>query len=75
MVGNFNLDQMLPKHVPKVYPLIQNFNLPQLSHFSSHIHGEILDLVFGNSNSDTDSNSNSSRPLPYSDHFALFFKI
>ena len=71
MVGNFNLDQMLPKHVPKVYPLIQNFNLPQLSHFSSHIHGEILDLVFGNSNSDTVS----SRPLPYSDHFALFFKI
>ena len=27
IVGNFNLDQVLPKHVPKVYPLIQNFNV------------------------------------------------
>ena len=26
IVSNFNLDQMLPEHVAKVNPLIQNFN-------------------------------------------------
>ena len=29
IVGDFNLDQMLPEHVAKVDPLIQNFNLSQ----------------------------------------------
>ena len=27
IVGDFNLDQMLPEHVAKVDPLIKNFNL------------------------------------------------
>ena len=31
IVGDFNLDQMLPEHVVKVNPLIQNFNLSQRS--------------------------------------------
>ena len=31
IVGDFNLDQMLPEHVAKVNPLIQNFNLSQCS--------------------------------------------
>ena len=51
IVGDFNLDQMLPKHVAKVNPLIQNFNLSQCSQCSTHIHEGILDLVFNTSNS------------------------
>ena len=53
IVGDFNLDQMLPEHVAKVNPLIQNFNLSQHSQYSTHIHGGILDLVFDTSNSNT----------------------
>ena len=64
-------DQMLPEHVVKVDPLIQNFNLSQCSQYSTHIQGGILDLVFDTSN----SNTVSSLPSPYSDHFVLFFQI
>ena len=70
-VGHFNRDQMLPEHVVKVEPLIQNFNLSQRSQYSTHIHGGILDLVFDGSNSYTVSSLLSS----YSDHFVLFFQI
>ena len=69
--SDFNLDQMLPEHVAKVDPLIQNFNLSQHSQYLAHIHGGILDLVFDTSN----SNAVSSLPSPYSDHFVLFFQI
>ena len=31
IVSDFNLDQILPEHVAKVNPLIQNFNLCQRS--------------------------------------------
>ena len=65
-VGDFNLDQMLFEHVVKVDPLIQNFNLSQYSQYSTHIHGEILDLVFDASNS---------MLSPYSEHFVRFFQI
>ena len=71
IVGDFNLDQMLPEHVAKVNPLIQNFNLSQRSQYSTHIHGGILDLVFDTSN----SNAVSFLPSPFSDHFVLFFQI
>ena len=71
IVGDFNLDQMLPEDVAKVDPLIQNFNLPQHSQYSTHKHGGILDLVFDTSN----SNIVSSLPSAYSDHFVLFFQI
>ena len=70
IVGDFNLDQMLPEHVAKVDPLIQNFNLSQRSQYSTHIYRGMLDLVFNTSN----SNIVSSSPLPYCDHFVLFFK-
>ena len=40
-VGDFNLDQMLPKHVAKVDLLIQNLNLSQHSQYSAHIWGNI----------------------------------
>ena len=33
IVGDFNLDQMLPEHVAKVNPLIQKFNLSQHSQY------------------------------------------
>ena len=71
IVGDFNLDQMLPEHVAKVNPLIQNFNLSQHSQYSTHIHGGILDLVFDTSN----SSAVSFLPSPFSDHFVLFFQI
>ena len=63
--GEFNLDQMLPEHVAKVEPLIQNFNLFQRLQYSTHIHGGILNLVFDTSN----SNAAFSLPSSYSDHF------
>ena len=71
VVGDLNLNQMLPEHVGKVDPLIQTFNLSQRSQYSTHIHGEILDLVFDTSN----SNTISSLPSAYSDDFVLFFQI
>ena len=41
IVGDFNIDQILPEHVVKVDPLIQNFNLSQHSQYSTHIMGNI----------------------------------
>ena len=41
IVGDFNLDQMLPKHVAKVDLLIQNLNLSRYSQYSAHIWGNI----------------------------------
>ena len=51
IVGDFDLDQMLPEHVGKFDPQIQSFNLSQHSQYSTNIHGGILDLVFDTSNS------------------------
>ena len=72
IVVDFNLDQMLPEQTGKVDPLIQNFNLPQGSQYSTHmVHGGILDLVSDTSN----SNIVSSLPSHCSDQFVVFFKI
>ena len=71
IVGDFNLDKMLPEHVSNFDPLIQSFNLYQRSQYSTHIHGGILDLVFDTSN----SNTVSFLPSSFSDHFVLFFQI
>ena len=70
IVGDFNLDQMLPENVANIAPLIQSFDLSQRSQYSTHIHGGILDLVFDSSN----SNIASVLPSPDSDHFVLFSK-
>ena len=51
IIEDINLDQMLLGHVAKVDTLIQSFNLSQHSHYSTHIDGGILDLVFDTSNS------------------------
>ena len=69
VVGDFNLDQMLPEHVAKVDPLIQNVKLSQRSQYSTHIHGGMLDLVFDTLNSNTVSSLLST----YSDHFVVSF--
>ena len=69
VVGDFNLDQMLPEHVAKVDPLIQNVKLSQRSQYSTHIHGGMLDLVFDTLNSNTVSSLLST----YSDHLVVFF--
>ena len=71
IVGYFNLDQMLPKSVTKVDALIQSFNLSQRSRYSTHMHREILDLVFETSN----SNTASSLPSPIGDNFEFFLQI
>ena len=71
IVGYFNLDQMLPKSVTKVDALIQSFNLSQRSRNSTHMHREILNLVFETSNSDTVS----SLPSPIGDNFEFFLEI
>ena len=39
IVVDFNLDQLLPEHVAKADPLIQNLNFSQHSQYSTHIHG------------------------------------
>ena len=41
IVGDFNLDHMLPEHVVKFDPLIQSFNLSQYSQYSPHTWGNI----------------------------------
>ena len=69
IVVDFNLDQMLPEHVAKVNPLIQNFNLPQRSQYSIRL--GILDLVLDTSN----SSAVSFFPSPFSDRFVLFFQM
>ena len=62
---------MLPKSVTKVDALIQSFNLSQRSRYSTHMHREILNLVFETSNSDTVS----SLPSPIGDNFEFFLEI
>ena len=71
IVGDFNLDEMLPKNVANIAPLIQSFDMSQHTQELTHVHGGILDLVFASSN----SNIVSVLPSPYSDHFVLFLQI
>ena len=40
IVGDINLDQILPEHVSKVDRLIRNCNLTQRSQYSTHVHGK-----------------------------------
>ena len=71
ILGDFNADQMLPANEETFVPLIEEFNLKQRSHYSTHIHGGILDLVFDDHNSEPVSWI----PSPYSDHFVLLIQI
>ena len=69
IVGDFNLDQMLPKNVANIAPLIQN--LSPRSQYSAHIHEGILDLVFDSSSSNIVSVLHST----YSYQLVLVFQI
>ena len=71
IVGDFNLDQMLPENIEKLNPIIEHFNLNQRSQYSTHIFGGILDIVLDNNNSDPVYWI----PSPYSDHFLLLIEI
>ena len=71
ITGDFNLDQLLAENVTKIDPLIEHLNLYQRSHYSTHIHGGILDLVLDSAN----SNPVSCVPSPYSDHFVILAQI
>ena len=71
MVGDFNLDQMLPENEEKVNPIITELNFHQRSHYSTHILGGILDLVFDNDK----TQSVEWMPSPYSDHFVLLIQV
>ena len=71
IVGDFNLDQMLPEHVTLFEPLCSRFNLFQRSNYSTHIKGGILDLVFDDKR-DTDVDWLFS---PFSDHFVLLIEL
>ena len=71
IMGDFNLDQMLPENVTKLLPFFEYFNLHQCVNFSTHIYGGILDLVCDNTN----PQSISWIPSAYSDHFVIFFQI
>jgi len=68
VVGDFNLDLMLPENVQRFAPLISEFGFNQQSNYTTHIHGGILDLVFDNSDS---AKEISWIPSPYSDHFVI----
>ena len=71
VVGDFNLDQMLPDNVANIVTLIQNFKLSQQSQYSTHMHGGILDLAFYSSSSSIASVLHSHNSI----HFFLSFHI
>ena len=71
IMGDFNLDQMLPENVTKLGPLIEYFNLYQRVNFSTNIYGGILDFVCNNTNPQPISWI----PSAYSDHFVILFQI
>ena len=51
--------------------LLQQFHLHQLSHFATHIHRKILDLVLDSGRYDLAVWTLS----PYSDHFVIFIQV
>ena len=68
IVGDFNLDQMLPQNVAKVDTLIQNFNLSGFTLFKSYLWRSIGSCI-GYFRFRTVS----SLPSLYNDCFFLFF--
>jgi len=68
VVGDFNLDLVLPENIQRFAPLISEFSFNQQSKYTTHNHGGILDLVFDTSDS---AKEISWIPSPYSDHFVM----
>ena len=71
VIGDFNWDQILPKHVTSLNPFSSRFNLHQRSNYSTHIKGGILDLVFDDKRDDDVQWMFS----PFSDHFVLLIDL
>ena len=71
VLGDFNLDQMLPENIEAFGGFCTQFNFNQRSTYSTHIRGGILDLVFD----DKKSESVQWMPSPYSDHFVILIDI
>ena len=71
ILGDFNLDQMLPENVKKINPIISQFHLHQRSQYTTHIEGGILDLVLDS----TSSQSVEWMPSPFSDHFSIITQL
>ena len=71
IVGDFKLGQMLEENVRMFEQLLTHFNCQQRSHYSTHIRGGILDLVFD----DRRSESVQWMPSPISDHFVILIDV
>ena len=69
IVGDFNMDQMLPENKRLLDTALPQFT--QRSHYSTHIYGGILDLVFDTQKSETVQWVHST----YSDHFVLLIDL
>ena len=72
IMGDFNIDQMLPENVIKLQPILQRFNLIQRSTYTTHNLGGILDLVLDNN---IILEKLQWLPSPFSDHFIIFISI
>ena len=75
--GDFNMDQIEQANVEKINDFSTNFRPPfkQLSKYSTHRDGGILDLVLDNKEYIDCSEPNLVKwvPTPFSDHFVLFY--
>ena len=71
ILGDFNIDQMLPGNVQKINPIISQFHLHQRSQYTTHIDGGILDLVLDS----ISSQSVEWMPSPFSDHFLILIQL
>ena len=75
--GDFNMDQFEQANVEKINYFSTNFRPPfkQLSKYSTHRDGGILDLVLDNKEYIDCSEPNLVKwvPTPFSDHFVLFY--
>ena len=67
VLGDFNIDQMLPENVNAFQQFCDRYHFTQRSRYSTHIHGGILDLVFDQKKSEPVQ----WMPSPYSDHFII----
>ena len=68
ILGDFNMDQMLPENIDRFQIFCKYFHFIQRSKYTTHNKGGLLDLVFDNN---TIAHPVKWMPTPYSDHFIL----
>lgn len=77
--GDFNMDQLEQANVEKINDFSTDFRPPfkQLSKYSTHRDGGILDLVLDNKEYIDCSEPNPVKwlPTPFSDHFILYHNL